>query len=161
MVAAWSNVVEQRVQPPAPGHSPLETMTQQDYSNDLVFRSGGEEYARIYGNGPWKSVAPSTELEVASNDGFKVGGNMPPANITFNIGKPLEEIARFTEEGFYYKGEFIDDAGLVYQKMHLVLNKMRDESWMGLCARLLQAVDAGNKDAEELVLCQIRVALKE
>jgi hypothetical protein len=136
-------------------------MTQQDYSNDLVFRSGGEEYARIYGNGPWKSVAPSTELEVASNDGFKVGGNMPPANITFNIGKPLEEIARFTEEGFYYKGEFIDDAGLVYQKMHLVLNKMRDESWMGLCARLLQAVDAGNKDAEEMVLCQIRVALKE
>ena len=106
-------------------------------------------------------MAPSTELEVASNDGFKVGGNMPPANITFNIGKPLEEIARFTEEGFYYKGEFIDDAGLVYQKMHLVLNKMRDESWMGLCARLLQAVDAGNKDAEELVLCQIRVALKE
>ena len=161
MVAAWSNVVEQRVQPPAPGHSSMETMTQQDYSNDLVFRSGGEEYARIYGNGPWKSVAPSTELEVASNDGFKVGGNMPPANITFNIGKPLEEIARFTEEGFYYKGEFIDDAGLVYQKMHLVLNKMRDESWMGLCARLLQAVDAGNKDAEELVLCQIRVALKE
>jgi hypothetical protein len=161
MVAAWSNVVEQRVQPPAPGHSSLETMTQQDYSNDLVFRSGGEEYARIYGNGPWKSVASSTELEVASNDGFKVGGNMPPANITFNIGKPLEEIARFTEEGFYYKGEFIDDAGLVYQKMHLVLNKMRDESWMGLCARLLQAVDAGNKDAEELVLCQIRVALKE
>jgi hypothetical protein len=161
MVAAWSNVVEQRVQPPAPGHSSIETMTQQDYSNDLVFRSGGEEYARIYGNGPWKSVAPSTELEVASNDGFKVGGNMPPANITFNIGKPLEEIARFTEEGFYYKGEFIDDAGLVYQKMHLVLNKMRDESWMGLCARLLQAVDAGNKDAEEMVLCQIRVALKE
>jgi hypothetical protein len=161
MVAAWSNVVEQRVQPPALGHSSIETMTQQDYSNDLVFRSGGEEYARIYGNGPWKSVAPSTELEVASNDGFKVGGNMPPANITFNIGKPLEEIARFTEEGFYYKGEFIDDAGLVYQKMHLVLNKMRDESWMGLCARLLQAVDAGNKDAEEMVLCQIRVALKE
>ena len=161
MVAVWSNVVEQRVQPPAPGHSSLETMTQQDYSNDLVFRSNGEEYARVDGNGPWKSVAPSTELEVASNDGFKVGGNMPPANITFNIGKPLEEIARFTEEGFYYKGEFIDDAGLVYQKMHLVLNKMRDESWMGLCARLLQAVDAGNKDAEELVLCQIRVALKE
>ena len=136
-------------------------MTQQDYSNDLVFRSGGEEYACIDGNGPWKSVTPSTELEVASNDGFKVGGNMPPANITFNIGKPLEEIARFTEEGFYYKGEFIDDAGIVYQKMHLVLNKMRDESWMGLCARLLQAVDAGNKDAEEMVLCQIRVALKE
>jgi hypothetical protein len=80
--------------------------------------------------------------------------------IAFNT-RDTKEIAKFTEEGFYYKGEFIDDAGLVYQKMHLVLNKMRDESWMGLCARLLQAVDAGNKDAEELVLCQIRAALKE
>ena len=115
------------MQPPAPGHSSLETMTQQDYSNDLVFRSGGEEYARIYGNGPWKSVAPSTELEVASNDGFKVGGNMPPANITFNIGKPLEEIARFTEEGFYYKGEFIDDAGEVHRLLKEVLGQMKAE----------------------------------
>ena len=102
-------------------------MTQQDYSNDLVFRSGGEEYARIYGNGPSKSVAPSTELEVASNDGFKVGGNMPPANITFNIGKPLEEIARFTEEGFYYKGEFIDDAGEVHRLLKEVLGQMKAE----------------------------------
>jgi len=161
MVDACCNVVEQRVQPPAPGHSSLETMTQQDYSNDLVFRSGGEEYARVDGNGPWKSVTPSNKLVVAPNEGLEVGGNMPPSTITFNIGPAPKEIARFTEEGFYYKGEFIDDAGLVYQKMHLVLNKMRDESWMGLCARLLQAVDAGNKDAEELVLCQIRVALKE
>ena len=161
MVAAWSNVVEQRVQPPAPGHSSLETMTQQDYSNDLVFRSNGEEYARIDGNGPWKSATPSNQLVVAPSEVLKVGRDVPPSTIAFNIGKPLEEIARFTEEGFYYKGEFIDDAGLVYQKMHLVLNKMRDESWMGLCARLLQAVDAGNKDAEELVLCQIRVALKD
>jgi hypothetical protein len=45
---------EQRVQPPAPGHSSLETMTQQNYSNDLVFRSSGEEYACIDGSGQWK-----------------------------------------------------------------------------------------------------------
>ena len=32
MVAAWSNVVEQRVQPPAPGHSSLETMTHEYYN---------------------------------------------------------------------------------------------------------------------------------
>ena len=31
MVAAWSNVVEQRVQPPAPGHNPLEIMTATAY----------------------------------------------------------------------------------------------------------------------------------
>jgi uncharacterized protein YfcZ (UPF0381/DUF406 family) len=31
MVAARSNVVEQRVQPPAPGHSSLETMTHEYY----------------------------------------------------------------------------------------------------------------------------------
>ena len=66
MVAAWSNVVEQRVQPPAPGHSSLETMTQQDYSNDLVFRSNGEEYARIDGNGPWKSVPQDLFQKFAS-----------------------------------------------------------------------------------------------
>ena len=29
-------MVEQRVQPPAPGHSSLETMTQQDYQTQLV-----------------------------------------------------------------------------------------------------------------------------
>jgi hypothetical protein len=66
MVAAWSNVVEQRVQPPAPGHSSLETMTQQDYSNDLVFRSSGEEYARIDGSKEWKTQTPATKLEISA-----------------------------------------------------------------------------------------------
>ena len=127
MVAAWSNVVEQRVQPPAPGHSSLETMTQQDYSNDLVFRSNGEEYARIDGNGPWKSVAPSNKLVVAPHEGLKVGGNMPPSTIAFSIGEPLKEIARFTEEGFYYKGEFVDDAGEVHRLLKEVLGQMKVE----------------------------------
>jgi len=68
MVAAWSNVVEQRVQPPAPGHSSLETMTQQDYSNDLVFRSSGEEYARIDGSKEWKTQTPATKLEISATD---------------------------------------------------------------------------------------------
>jgi hypothetical protein len=117
MVAAWSNVVGQRVSPPAPGHDSLETMTQQDYSNDLVFRSSGEEYARIDGNGPWKSVTPSTELEVAA-------GNITPS-IIFNISPAHKEIARFTEEGFYYKGEFIEDAGEVYRLLKEVLGQMK------------------------------------
>ena len=43
-------------------------MTQQDYSNDLVFRSNGEEYARIDGNGPWKQDPPAFALEVESTE---------------------------------------------------------------------------------------------
>ena len=81
MVAAWSNVVKQRVQPPAPGHSFLETMTQQDY-------------------------APNT--------------------ITLNTAD-TKEIARFTEDGFYYKGEFIDDAGEVHCLLKEVLGQMKAE----------------------------------
>ena len=54
--------------PPAPGHSSLETMTQPDYDNDLVFRSNGEEYARIDGNGEWKPRTPETKLEIRAKD---------------------------------------------------------------------------------------------
>jgi len=39
-----------------------------------------------------------------------------PNTITFNTSD-TKEIARFTEEGFYYKGEFIIDAGEVQQLM--------------------------------------------
>jgi len=109
-------------------------MTQQDYSNDLVFRSNGEEYARIDGNGPWKSVTPSNKLVVAPNEGLKVGGNMPPSTITFSIGEPLKELARFTEEGFYYKGEFIDDAGEVHRLLKEVLSQMKAEQNLYTCA---------------------------
>jgi len=56
------------VSPPAPGHSSLETMTQQDYDNDLVFRSNGKEYARIDGNKEWKTQLPATKLEISATD---------------------------------------------------------------------------------------------
>jgi hypothetical protein len=79
---------EQRVQPPAPGHSSLETMTQQDY-------------------------APNT--------------------ITFNTAD-TKEIARFTEDGFYYKGEFIDDAGEVHRLLKEVLGQMKVEQNLYTCA---------------------------
>lgn len=54
--------------PPAPGHNPLEIMTQQDYDNDLVFCSNGEEYARIDGNKPWKQDPPAFALEINAAD---------------------------------------------------------------------------------------------
>ena len=54
--------------PPAPGHDPLETMTKPDYDNDLVFRSGGEEYARVDGNKKWKTRTPATKLEIRAQD---------------------------------------------------------------------------------------------
>lgn len=114
-------------------------MTEQQ-TNDLVFRTKGEETLRIDGNGPW----PGTETP----------------SIIFHV-KDTKEIARFTEEGFYYKGEFIEDAGQVHEKMKLVLDEMQNQAWMTLCERLIQAVDSGNKDAEDLVLCQIRTALKD
>ena len=46
----------------------LETMIQPDYDNDLVFRSGGEEYARVDGNGEWKPRTPATKLEIRAQD---------------------------------------------------------------------------------------------
>jgi hypothetical protein len=55
-------------QHPALGHDPLETMTESDYDNDLVFRSGGKGYARIGGNGEWKPQTPATKLEISAQD---------------------------------------------------------------------------------------------
>jgi hypothetical protein len=43
-------------------------MTKKDYDNDLVFRSGGEEYARIDGNGEWKTRTPAMKLEIRAQD---------------------------------------------------------------------------------------------
>jgi hypothetical protein len=43
-------------------------MAQQDYDNDLVFRSGGKEYARVDGNKEWKTRAPATKLEIRAKD---------------------------------------------------------------------------------------------
>ena len=87
------------MQPPAHGHNPLEIMTQQDYSIDAI-------------------AAPAGSL--------LIGGELPPPSITFNASA-TKEIARFTEEGFYYKGEFIDDAGEVHRLLKEVLGMMKAE----------------------------------
>jgi hypothetical protein len=50
----------------------------------------------------------------------------PPRSITFNTSA-TKEIARFTEDGFYYKGEFIDDAGEVHRLLKEVLGMMKAE----------------------------------
>lgn len=81
--------------PPAPGHNPLEIMTEQDYSKDVL-------------------AAPTGNLFVGKFD-------VPPPSIVFNT-RDTKEIAKFTEEGFYYKGEFVDDAGEVHRLLKDVLN---------------------------------------
>jgi hypothetical protein len=50
----------------------------------------------------------------------------PPRSITLNTSA-TKEIARFTEDGFYYKGEFIDDAGEVHRLLKEVLGMMKAE----------------------------------
>jgi len=103
---------------PAPDHSFTETMTKQDYDNDLVFRTNGEERFRFDGNGPWKSATSSQKLEIKNK--------WEPNSIIFNT-KDVNEIAKFTNEGFYYKGEFIEDAGEVYRLLKEVLGQMKSE----------------------------------
>ena len=92
-------MVGQRVSAPAHGHNPLEIMTNQDYSIDAI-------------------AAPASS--------FLIGGELPPPSITFNTSA-TKEIARFTEEGFYYKGEFIDDAGEVHRLLKEVLGQIKTE----------------------------------
>ena len=76
-------------------------MTEQDYSSEVL-------------------GAPTGNLMVGND-------NAPPPSISFNIGPAPKEIARFTEEGFYYKGEFIDDAGEVHRLLKDVLGQMKVE----------------------------------
>jgi hypothetical protein len=88
-------------------------------NNDLVFRTSGKEKFCIDGNGPWKNTElPSTQLELKNE--------VAPNTITFNTSE-TQEIAKFTEEGFYYKGEFIDDAGEVHRLLKEVLEGMLPE----------------------------------
>ena len=75
-------------------------MTQRDYSKDVL-------------------AAPTGNLLVGNADA-------PPPSISFNTSA-TKEIARFTEEGFYYKGEFIDDAGEVHRLLKEVLGQMKTE----------------------------------
>lgn len=63
--------------------------------------------------------------------------NAPPPSISFNT-REAGEIARFTEEGFYYKGEFVDDAGEVHRLMKDVLNGI---CYKQLCIELLAALE--------------------
>jgi hypothetical protein len=39
--------------------------------------------------------------------------------------------------------------------------RSKEQKFYLLCKSLLQAIDAGNKEAEESVLCRIRVAVRE
>jgi len=57
-------------------------------------------------------------------------------SIIFNI-KNTKEIAKFTENGFYYKGEFVDDAGKVYCLLKEVLYEMGHSKWKDLCKELV------------------------
>ena len=82
--------------PPAHGHNPLEIMTEQDYSKDVL-------------------AAPTGNLLVGKFDA-------PPPSINFFMNEDSKEVAKFTEEGFYYKGEFVDDAGEVHRLLKDVLN---------------------------------------
>jgi len=75
-------------------------MTEQDYSKDVL-------------------AAPTGNLFVEKFD-------VPPPSIIFNT-KGTDEIAKFTEEGFYYKGEFVDDAGEVHRLLREVLGQIKIE----------------------------------
>jgi hypothetical protein len=61
----------------------------------------------------------------------------PSNSIVFNAPS-TKEIARFTEEGFYYKGEFVDDAGEVHRLLKDVLNAI---CYKQLCIELLAALE--------------------
>ena len=109
----WHHVMwlGQRVSPPAHGHNPLEIMTEQDYSSKIL-------------------DAPTGNLLVGND-------NAPPPSINFNT-RADGEIAKFTEEGFYYKGEFVDDAGEVHRLLKDVLNGI---CYKQLCIELLAALE--------------------
>ena len=100
--------------PPAHGHDSLEIMTEQDYSKDVL-------------------AAPTGNLLVGNADAS-------PPSISFNT-KDAGEIAKFTEEGFYYKGEFVDDAGEVHRLMKDVLNGIY---YKQLCVELLEWLELYN-----------------
>jgi hypothetical protein len=95
-------------------------MTQQDYDNDLVFRSGGKEYARIDGNGEWKPRTPATQLEIRAED---VVAGVPFTGSSIDLRGSTEEVIRVDQEGFHYNGQFIADAGEAHRLLVEFLKK--------------------------------------
>ena len=73
----------------------------------------------------------------------------PSNSIVFNAPS-TKEIARFTEEGFYYKGEFVDDAGEVHRLLKDVLNSM---CYKQLCIELVDELEdwIAFADEEEII----------
>jgi len=69
-------------------------MTQQDYDNDLVFRSGGKEYARVDGNGEWKPRTPATKLEIRAQD-----NDEDVTELVKHVAELVEGVTITTKEG--------------------------------------------------------------
>lgn len=68
---------------------------------------------------------------------FRVAGqDLQPNSIILNT-RDTKEIAKFTEDGFYYKGEFVDDAGEVHRLFKEVMYEMRHNKWKDLCKELV------------------------
>lgn len=72
-----------------------------------------------------------------NSTGLLVGGETPPPAIIFNTSD-TKEIARFTEEGFYYKGEFIEDAGEVHRLLKTTLEGI---CYKQLCLDLINELE--------------------
>lgn len=68
-----------------------------------------------------------TQQDYLAPDDTTLSCEAPMPSITFHAGKSPREIARFTDDGFYYKGEFIDDAGEVHRLLKEVLGTMKAE----------------------------------
>ena len=86
--------VGRRASTPCPGHSSLETMTEPDYDNDLVFRSGGKEYARIDGNGEWKPQTPAVKFEISAKD-----NDEDVTELVKHVAEKVEGVNITTKEG--------------------------------------------------------------
>lgn len=68
---------------------------------------------------------------------FRVAGQNLQSNSIILNTRDTKEIAKFTEDGFYYKGEFVDDAGEVYRLFKEVMYEMGHSKWKDLCKDLV------------------------
>jgi len=128
--------------PPTPGHSSLETMTFEAYDADTAYDPDG-------GNCLHEAWVKNGRVFLSNNDDsyyqqdfksrealqafvthlWNVADEAWPSytsSISFNT-QDVKEIAKFTNEGFYYKGEFIEDAGEVYRLLKEVLGQIKAE----------------------------------